>query len=94
MDPYEALGLKRDATQEQITRAYRRIALQCHPDKDPSEKAHQRFLEISGAYDLLRDETKRKFYDRTGRVPDHDMDFDWVTYFKNLFRVSAAALQR
>jgi DnaJ-class molecular chaperone len=64
-DPYEVLGLSRDATAEQIRSAYRKLAKSSHPDLHPGDKrAEERFKELSSAYDLLSDEAKRAQYDR------------------------------
>jgi DnaJ-class molecular chaperone len=63
--PYEVLGVKKDATAEQIRRAYRKLAKQFHPDLNPGKPAAEaRFKEISAAYDLLSDAEKRARYDR------------------------------
>jgi molecular chaperone DnaJ len=64
---YEILGVKKDATQEQIKKAYRKLARKWHPDVNPGNKeAEQKFKEISQAYDALGDEKKRKLYDEFG----------------------------
>lgn len=64
-DPYTALGVKRDAPQEDIQKAYRRLAKKLHPDLNPSNKAaEEQFKEISVAYDLLGDPEKRARFDR------------------------------
>lgn len=64
-DPYEVLGVKREATADEIRRAYRKLAKTSHPDLHPGDKqAEERFKEISQAYDLLSDEQKRAQYDR------------------------------
>jgi DnaJ-class molecular chaperone len=66
-DYYEALGVKRDASDEQIKSAYRKLARQYHPDRNPGDKqAEARFKEIQEAYDVLSDKTKRGQYDRFG----------------------------
>jgi molecular chaperone DnaJ len=64
-DLYKILGVEKKATQEEIKKAYRKLARQYHPDRNPGdEKAESRFKEISGAYDVLSDPDKRKQYDR------------------------------
>ena len=64
-DPYEVLGIGRDATADQIRGAYRKLAKTSHPDLHPGDKkAEERFKEGSAAYELLSDEEKRRQYDR------------------------------
>ncbi|MDQ3631466.1 MAG: molecular chaperone DnaJ [Actinomycetota bacterium] len=66
-DPYKALGVDKKATQADIKKAYRKLARQYHPDRNPGDVgAETRFKEISGAYDVLGDPEKRKQYDRNG----------------------------
>lgn len=66
-DYYEILGVKRDASDEDIKKAYRKLARQYHPDRNPGDKqAETRFKEIQGAYDVLGDKKKRDQYDRFG----------------------------
>lgn len=67
MNYYEKLGVPRDADAEQIKKAYRRLALKYHPDKnDGSKESEERFKEITQAYEVLRDPQKRSVYDRYG----------------------------
>jgi curved DNA-binding protein len=65
-DYYEALGVPRDASEEDIRRAYRRLARQYHPDINKEPEAEDRFKEVSEAYEVLRDPEKRERYDRLG----------------------------
>ena len=66
-DYYEVLGVARDASQEQIKKAYRKLALQCHPDKNPGDKeAEERFKEASEAYQVLSKPDTRAKYDQFG----------------------------
>ncbi|MDI9643857.1 MAG: molecular chaperone DnaJ [Candidatus Verstraetearchaeota archaeon] len=67
-DYYEVLGVPRDATPEQIKDAYRKLALQYHPDRNKSPDAEEKFKEISEAYAVLSDPQKRSQYDMLGRA--------------------------
>jgi curved DNA-binding protein len=65
-DYYETLGVPRDASNEEIRRAYRKLARANHPDVNKEPGAEDRFKEISEAYEVLRDDDKRQRYDRLG----------------------------
>lgn len=67
-DYYEILGVSRDATKEEIKRAYRRLALKYHPDKSSDPDAEEKFKEISEAYAVLSDDEKRRQYDMFGHA--------------------------
>ncbi len=68
-DFYELLGVGRDASNDDIKKAFRKLAMQCHPDRHPGDKqAEQRFKDINEAYDVLKDEQKRAAYDRFGHA--------------------------
>lgn len=70
-DPYKILGVKPDASQDEIKKAYRTLAKKLHPDLNPGDtKVEQKFKEVTAAYDLLSDAKKRAQYDRGGIGPD------------------------
>src|SRR5712671_5497563 len=68
-DYYEVLDVGRTATDEEIKRAYRKLAVKFHPDKNPDDPhAEEKFKELGEAYDVLMDEQKRAAYDRYGHA--------------------------
>jgi molecular chaperone DnaJ len=68
-DYYELLEVERTADEKTLKTSYRRIAMQCHPDKNPGcEKSEAKFKAISEAYDVLKDPQKRAAYDRYGKA--------------------------
>src|ERR1700712_4360502 len=67
-DYYKVLGVDRKASQEDIKKAYRKLARKYHPDTNKDAGAEDRFKQISEAYDTLGDPEKRKKYDRGGSV--------------------------
>lgn len=91
-DYYEILGVPRDASKEDIKKAYRRLAMKYHPDmnKDDPKKAEERFKEISEAYEVLVDDEKRARYDRFGHEGVQSTfrtgGFDWsdFTHFADI----------
>ncbi|XP_076300475.1 dnaJ homolog subfamily B member 6 isoform X3 [Lasioglossum baleicum] len=93
VDYYKILEVQRTASSGDIKKAYRKLALKWHPDKNPEnlEEANKRFKEISEAYEVLIDEKKRRVYDQYGKeglqMPGgkrrHEDDFD--THFTNTF---------
>ena len=71
LDFYQALGLAKDATKEQIRKAYKKLVREHHPDANPNNpQAAERFKQVQEAYDVLSDEKKRELYDRFGKNYD------------------------
>src|ERR1700678_2602078 len=68
-DYYATLGVAREASPEDLKKAYRKLAMQHHPDRNPGDKqAEAKFKELNEAYDVLKDEQKRAAYDRFGHA--------------------------
>jgi molecular chaperone DnaJ len=68
-DYYATLGVQREASGEELKKAYRKLAMQYHPDRNPGDKqAEARFKELNEAYDVLKDDQKRAAYDRFGHA--------------------------
>ncbi|KAI4331617.1 hypothetical protein MLD38_029791 [Melastoma candidum] len=65
-DPYKVLGINKDASQREIQKAFHKLSLQYHPDKNKNKGAQEKFSEINNAYEILSDEEKRKNYDLYG----------------------------
>ena len=74
-DYYETLGVARGASQEDVKRAYRRLARKYHPDVSKAADAESRFKEIGEAYEVLKDPEKRAAYDRFGKDWKHGQEF-------------------
>jgi curved DNA-binding protein len=86
-DYYKILGVNKNASAEEIKKAYRRLATKYHPDKNPGDKkAEEKFKEISEAKEVLSDPEKRKMYDQFGKdwkryqAAGAQGDFDWSKY--------------
>ena len=62
-DLYKALGVERNASQDEIKKSYRKLARELHPDVNPDPKVQDRFKEITAAYEILSDPVRRKQYD-------------------------------
>ena len=79
-DYYKILGVKKEATDAEIKKAYHKLALKWHPDKNPNnrEEAEEKFKKINEAYSVLSDKDKRRQYDRGG-----DFSFDFGSFNAN-----------
>ncbi|ORX35044.1 hypothetical protein BD324DRAFT_633722 [Kockovaella imperatae] len=63
---YQVLGLRKDASEADIKKAYRKLSKKYHPDINPDESAHEKFIEVSKAYEILSEQETRDIYDRHG----------------------------
>jgi curved DNA-binding protein len=85
-DYYKTMGVERDATQEEIKRAYRKLARKYHPDVSKEPDAEQRFKEVGEAYEVLKDPEKRAAYDQLGMNWKAGQEFrpppDWGAGFE------------
>jgi molecular chaperone DnaJ len=87
-DYYELLGVGRNANEDDIKKAYRKLALQFHPDRNPGNKqAEEKFKEVSEAYQVLSDSQKRAQYDQFGHAAfgDGGPGFDFSSGFEDVF---------
>ena len=86
MDYYEILGIERNATKVEIKKAYRKLAMKYHPDKNPGDKeAEEKFKLINEAYQVLSDDEKRAIYDRYGKEGLEGRGFNTKTDFSDIF---------
>lgn len=85
-DYYEVLGVSRDATDNEIKSAYRKLAMQYHPDRNPgSKEAEEKFKEAAEAYEVLRDSQKRAIYDQYGHQGLEGTGFSGFGGFEDIF---------
>jgi curved DNA-binding protein len=85
-DYYDALGVPRDASEQDIRRAYRKLAREYHPDVNKDPDAEDRFKQVSEAYEVLRDADKRARYDRLGENWRAGQDVSGAGGFEEAFR--------
>ncbi|MDZ7698878.1 MAG: DnaJ domain-containing protein [Deltaproteobacteria bacterium] len=89
-DYYEVLQVSRDCGEVEIKKAYRKLALQYHPDRNPGDKeAEDRFKEAAEAYEVLRDPQKREIYDRFGHEGLEGTGFRGFSGFEDISPPSA-----
>src|SRR3954468_12038774 len=91
-DYYEVLGVARTATDVELKAAFRKLAMQHHPDRNPGDKdCEHRFKELNEAYDVLKDGNKRAAYDRFGHAAfeqgggGHGFGADFASSFADIF---------
>lgn len=93
IDPYEVLEVEQSATEDDIKKSYRKLALKFHPDKaseEARETAKQSFQRLAFAYAILSDPARRKRYDATGSTSDSVLDvegddFDWLAFYRSQY---------
>src|SRR4051812_10327161 len=87
-DYYEVLGVRRDASADEIKKSYRQLALKFHPDKNPGDAAAEsKFKEAAEAYEVLSDQQKRQRYDRYGHA---GLEGAGVHHFRNAEDIMSA----
>jgi molecular chaperone DnaJ len=85
-DYYEVLGVERNAAESDLKKAYRKLALKFHPDKNPGNReAEEKFKEAAEAYEVLRDAKKRQIYDQYGHQGLEGAGFSGFGGFEDIF---------
>ncbi|KAM7269921.1 hypothetical protein ACFE04_029135 [Oxalis oulophora] len=84
---YEVLGVERTASQQEIKKAYHKLALRLHPDKNPGDEgAKEKFQQLQKVISILGDEEKRAVYDQTGSIDDAELADEVVENLKEFFK--------
>ncbi len=84
-DYYQTLGVSRDASQEEIAKAFKKLARKYHPDLNPNDtEAENKFKEVNEAYEVLKDPEKRKRYDHLGADWEHGQNFEPPPGYENV----------
>uniref|UniRef100_A0A1J3GBK2 Chaperone protein dnaJ 6 n=1 Tax=Noccaea caerulescens TaxID=107243 RepID=A0A1J3GBK2_NOCCA len=88
---YEVIGVERRATSQEIRKAYHKLALRLHPDKNPDdEEAKEKFQQLQKVMSILGDEEKRAVYDQTGSIDDADLSGDafenWRDFLQAMYK--------
>lgn len=81
-DFYKVLGVTPESNEDEIKKAYRKMALKFHPDKNSDADAEDKFKEIAEAYEILTDPKKRGIYDQFGEEGEREISFTGLKYFK------------
>ena len=85
-DYYQVLSVSRDASESELKKAYRQLALKYHPDKNPGDHtAEDKFKEAAEAYEVLKDPEKRKIYDQFGHEGLKGRGFSGFKGFDDIF---------
>lgn len=84
-DYYELLGVSRDASENEIKKAFRRLAIKYHPDKNKDPDAQKKFVKIANAYETLADKDKRQRYDMFGEENggEQHQPFDYQSFYSS-----------
>lgn len=90
-DYYETLGLKRDASPEEVRKAYRKLARKYHPDVALEPDAETRFKEVNEAFEVLKDPERRRAYDQLGQAKPHSQRYQPPPGWEGGFKFSEAA---
>ena len=89
-DFYEILGVQKNASEEEIKKSYRKLAMKYHPDRNKDDKESERkFKEVSAAYEILSNPIKRREYDLTGNINNYN--FLIIFYIYNLYYAGHSA---